>query len=264
MSSQVIASAPLALTTKLAFTGAELTRPPPPEPAVVTGGVQPTADALPAPVREPRAAIVSAKASIFRLREIALALLHDDRLVLDEVAHADLAGGHARQCPVTAVVGEPGRPAHGRRGEAADGAVGAVARPPQVLDRAMLVLRGRGDPRVPGRFRATLELATGEIEVRELDLGRIRRRSRGHIRLHELEHALVEVGDVEVAGAVVDDDLDTTLTGVDDRAVPDLGRLRQRHELLRAGLLDQDDSADEEDVERLAGDRVGQRGGRRR
>src|SRR5205814_1783857 len=138
---------------------------------------------------------------LVRLREVALALLDDDRLRLDEVAHAYLAGGDLRQRPVAAVVGQPGRAADGGRREAADRAEGAVAGAPQMLHRTRLrltALRERSDLRMSGRLRAALELAADEIEVRECELALLR------LGLDELEDALEEIGRVELPLAVVD------------------------------------------------------------
>src|SRR5215208_6691712 len=70
--------------------------------------------------------------------EVGFALLQDDRLPQHEVAYADLAGSHLRQRAVAAVVGQPGRPANGRRREAARGPERALAASPQVPHRLAL------------------------------------------------------------------------------------------------------------------------------
>src|SRR5439155_26232267 len=83
-------------------------------------------------------------------REVAVALLDEDRLAEDEVANADLARGDLRQRAVAAVVRQPGGASDGCRREAADGAERALAGAPEMTDRAVGPLRlcQRGDLRV--------------------------------------------------------------------------------------------------------------------
>src|SRR5205085_10578114 len=66
------------------------------------------------PVTNAVATAATVSGSLLRSGEVALALLQEDRPVPDEVAHAHLPLGDARERPVTAVVGQPCRAANGR------------------------------------------------------------------------------------------------------------------------------------------------------
>src|SRR4051812_30739676 len=163
--------------------------------------------------------------------EVLLALGQADRLVLHEVADRDLALLDPRQCPVATVVGEPLRAADRGRREAADGAElpGSVA--PEMTYRAVLRSRDAADQRVgiAEGLRAALEAAAVQEDVGQ---------SLEALGLVHLEDALVELGGIRTARAVVDHHSDATLAGVDDGSVREMGLLRDLVEHLFARQLD--------------------------
>src|SRR3954453_18812127 len=112
-----------------------------------------------------------------RSREVAAAGGNDDVPVPHEVARGHGALLHADEGAVAVVLGEPRRPAHGRRGVPALRAELAGAAAPEVAHR-LHGLRGRPAERLPLRLRPGLRL-----------------RERGRARLAEVAEGERELGD---------------------------------------------------------------------
>src|SRR3954452_24243726 len=74
-----------------------------------------------------------------RMREVRRALFDDDRLLQDEVAHADLARSDLRVGAIAAIVGEPGRASDRGGREAAYGPERAVPAAPEVAPLALWI-----------------------------------------------------------------------------------------------------------------------------
>src|SRR5690349_1603552 len=129
----------------------------------------------PSRLREPRSRAVARSLLPpgrlgLRLREVLLALPQQDRLALDEVAYADLAGGDLSQRPVAAVVGEPGGAAARGGREAADGAEGALAAAPQVTDGPLGeadLLAAQREQRPLKAVGPSPEAAAEQVQIRE-------------------------------------------------------------------------------------------------